>query len=405
MVAARRRCPPATAAVPANRVPKTQVGSRLMPRPLGWRKLGFCSAKLQGHCPTCLVGPRLGVRSAMRLGVLVVGSNSAQLQVVDAIAGAEPLPCARSSAPPASANKSVPTDRFRRRAALGVVFGVSLAVIAARQFELQRMYACVTAAIGDARNRDTILERVQNRMGVRLQFLSGEQAARLTYAAVRRWYRWQAGRVLNIDIGGGSNGIGVRSRSAAGLCRVTALGCRTHDPRVPGLGADPVGQADESAGQAHYDASWMTLPNASPGRVSRVVWWRRRRRSSNWRGCAQRPSCARVHSSGASWRPPTWSPACPARDAPDAAGRTRAIAGACQHRGPDRSSPQPSLRCRPRGCLDIDEVELSPWALRRGIIFEHLAALTDTTAVPLQPVDPSAAAAPTATVTTLPTRR
>jgi len=55
--------------------------------------------------------------------------------------------------------------------------------------------------------------------------------------------------------------------------------------------------------------------------------------------------------------------------------------------------------------LDVDEVELSPWALREGIIFEHLAALTDTTALPLQPLDPSAAAAPTATVTTLPTRR
>ena len=82
------------------------------------------------------------------------------------------------------------------------------------------MYACVTAAIGDAGNRDTIPDRVQNQMGVRLQFRSGEQEARLSYAAVRRWYRWQAGRVLNIDIGGGSNGIGVRSRPAAGLCRV-----------------------------------------------------------------------------------------------------------------------------------------------------------------------------------------
>ena len=228
------------------------------------------------------------------------------------------------------------------------------------------MYACVTAAIGDAGNRDTIPDRVQNQMGVRLQFRSGEQEARLTYAAVAL-YRWQAGRVLNIDIGGGSNGIGVRSRRAAGLCRVSALGCRTHNRRVPGLGADPVGQAGESAGQAHARAG-CTLPNASPGRVSRVVWWRRRRRSSNWHGCAQRPSCARVHSSGASWRPPTWPPVCPARDAPDAAGRTCAIAGACQHRGPDRSSPQPSLRCRPRGCLDIDEVEVSPWALRQGII-------------------------------------
>ncbi|MBV9515217.1 MAG: hypothetical protein JO280_14440, partial [Mycobacteriaceae bacterium] len=40
-------------------------------------------------------------------------------------------------------------------------------------------------------------------------------------------------------------------------------------------------------------------------------------------------------------------------------------------------------------CLGIERVELSPWALREGIILEHLAALTDTSHLPLQPLVPA----------------
>ena len=35
-------------------------------------------------------------------------------------------------------------------------------------------------------------------------FLSGEDEARITFLAARRWYGWSAGRIINLDIGGGS---------------------------------------------------------------------------------------------------------------------------------------------------------------------------------------------------------
>jgi exopolyphosphatase/guanosine-5'-triphosphate,3'-diphosphate pyrophosphatase len=38
--------------------------------------------------------------------------------------------------------------------------------------------------------------------------------------------------------------------------------------------------------------------------------------------------------------------------------------------------------------LEIEEVELSPWALREGIVLAHLASLADTTHLPLQPLSP-----------------
>ena len=47
--------------------------------------------------------------------------------------------------------------------------------------------------------------------GVNLQVLAGHDESRLTFLAVRRWYGWSAGRILNLDIGGGSlELIGVR---------------------------------------------------------------------------------------------------------------------------------------------------------------------------------------------------
>jgi exopolyphosphatase/guanosine-5'-triphosphate,3'-diphosphate pyrophosphatase len=45
---------------------------------------------------------------------------------------------------------------------------------------------------------------VRAETGVDLRVLSGVDEARSTFLAVRRWYGWSAGRILNLDIGGGS---------------------------------------------------------------------------------------------------------------------------------------------------------------------------------------------------------
>jgi exopolyphosphatase/guanosine-5'-triphosphate,3'-diphosphate pyrophosphatase len=45
---------------------------------------------------------------------------------------------------------------------------------------------------------------VREETGVSLEVLSGEDEARLTFLAVRRWFGWSSGRLLVLDIGGGS---------------------------------------------------------------------------------------------------------------------------------------------------------------------------------------------------------
>jgi exopolyphosphatase/guanosine-5'-triphosphate,3'-diphosphate pyrophosphatase len=66
------------------------------------------------------------------------------------------------------------------------------------------LMALVTSAIRDATNGLEVLERIRERTGVDLQVLTGEEEARLTFLAVRRWFGWSAGRLLVLDIGGGS---------------------------------------------------------------------------------------------------------------------------------------------------------------------------------------------------------
>ncbi|BDZ56693.1 hypothetical protein GCM10025872_03500 [Barrientosiimonas endolithica] len=49
-----------------------------------------------------------------------------------------------------------------------------------------------------------MLQQVRDETGADLQVLSGADEARLTFLAARRWFGWSSGRLLCVDIGGGS---------------------------------------------------------------------------------------------------------------------------------------------------------------------------------------------------------
>ncbi len=66
------------------------------------------------------------------------------------------------------------------------------------------LMAFATSAVREATNSEEVLTRVRAQTGVNLEVLKGVDEARHTFLAVRRWYGWSAGRILNLDIGGGS---------------------------------------------------------------------------------------------------------------------------------------------------------------------------------------------------------
>jgi len=61
-----------------------------------------------------------------------------------------------------------------------------------------------TAHVRDSANSESVLDHVRERTGVAISVLSGEDEARLTFLAVRRWFGWSAGKLTVFDIGGGS---------------------------------------------------------------------------------------------------------------------------------------------------------------------------------------------------------
>ncbi len=139
----------------------------------------------------------------MRLGVLDVGSNTVHLLVVDAHPGGHPNPT-RSEKTQLRLAEHIHVGRLTEAGADGLVRAVARARAAATIAGCEELVAFATSALRDANTSAAVLSRVRAETGVGLQLLSGEDEARYTFLAVRRWYGWSAGRLLVLDIGGGS---------------------------------------------------------------------------------------------------------------------------------------------------------------------------------------------------------
>jgi exopolyphosphatase/guanosine-5'-triphosphate,3'-diphosphate pyrophosphatase len=140
----------------------------------------------------------------VRLGVLDVGSNTVHLLVVDAHRGAHPMPMTSEKSVLRLAEQMYSDGEIPRAGADTLIRTVRAAVDSAAAMGCEDLMAFATSAVRDASNAGAVLTRVQAETGVELEVLSGEQEAILTFLAVRRWCGWSAGRLLMLDIGGGS---------------------------------------------------------------------------------------------------------------------------------------------------------------------------------------------------------
>jgi exopolyphosphatase/guanosine-5'-triphosphate,3'-diphosphate pyrophosphatase len=140
----------------------------------------------------------------MRLGVLDVGSNTVHLLVVDAHPGARPLPAHSHKAELRLAQLLDDSGAIGDDGIDKLIAVVRDALQAAEDKGVVDLLPFATSAVREATNADDVLARVADETGVRLQVLSGAEEARLTFLAVRRWFGWSAGKLLVLDIGGGS---------------------------------------------------------------------------------------------------------------------------------------------------------------------------------------------------------
>jgi exopolyphosphatase / guanosine-5'-triphosphate,3'-diphosphate pyrophosphatase len=140
----------------------------------------------------------------MRLGVLDVGSNTVHFLVVDAHRGGRPLPVFSHKAELHLGDHLEADNRLSASVTRRLRAFVEEALQIAEDKGVEELLAFATSAVRDAANGDEVLGSVRAGTGVEIRVLPGPEEARLTFLAARRWFGWSSGRVLILDIGGGS---------------------------------------------------------------------------------------------------------------------------------------------------------------------------------------------------------
>jgi exopolyphosphatase/guanosine-5'-triphosphate,3'-diphosphate pyrophosphatase len=161
----------------------------------------------QPYAPTAVrppMSPARGRLNTHRLGVLDVGSNTVHLLVVHGTPGAHPTPHTSHKAELRLAEHLGPLGELRPEGIAALVATVREARGLAEQARCDELLAFATSALRDATNAAEVLRQVYADTGVGLRVLPGDDEARYTFLAARRWFGWSAGALLVLDIGGGS---------------------------------------------------------------------------------------------------------------------------------------------------------------------------------------------------------
>lgn len=160
----------------------------------------------------------------MRLGVLDVGSNTVHLVVVDAHPGANPSPYSTHKSVLRLMRYLAPDGSINEAGVEHLVRSIGEAAASARAERVDKLIAIATSAVREATNGPWVIDHIEQQTGVRLQVLEGEDEARLTFLAVRRWFGWSSGNILLFDIGGGSLEIAAGSSEYPTVARSVPLG-------------------------------------------------------------------------------------------------------------------------------------------------------------------------------------
>ena len=140
----------------------------------------------------------------MRLGVLDVGSNTVHLQIVDTSPGARPNPIFNYKEE-LKLTQYISEDNLVSDEGIEKLrSSIKRAIEQSASVQTQELLPFATSALREASNGEEIINSINKDFKIDLQVLSGEEEAKLTFLAARRWFGWSSGRLLVIDIGGGS---------------------------------------------------------------------------------------------------------------------------------------------------------------------------------------------------------
>jgi exopolyphosphatase / guanosine-5'-triphosphate,3'-diphosphate pyrophosphatase len=307
----------------------------------------------------------------MRLGVLDIGSNTVHLLLVDAHPGGQPVPFASHKRPLSLVQFLDEEGNINEAGQDELIEFILEAWEFAARHKAEDLLAFCTSAIREATNGPAVLARVKRETTVTLQELAGSEEASMTFFAVRRWYGWGAGCILNLDIGGGSFEMAMGNDELPEVATSVPLGASrltrdwlhddppsaksvkelrayirsTMEPAVRGF--DKLGRANLVAGTSKTFRSLARIAGAAPSGAGPYV--RRELHATDLGLWAQRISAMtvedRLHLPGVS-----------------VARAPQLLAGALVAEAALELFKFPSM-------------ELCPWALREGLILRRLDQL------------------------------
>ena len=140
----------------------------------------------------------------MRLGVLDVGSNTIHLQVVDTHPGARPNPTFNHKEELRLTEYLNEENKISDEGIAALRLAIKNAIAHSKSVKTEELLPFATSALREANNGTEIIAAINKDFEIDLQVLTGEEEAKLTFLAARRWFGWSSGRLLVIDIGGGS---------------------------------------------------------------------------------------------------------------------------------------------------------------------------------------------------------
>jgi exopolyphosphatase / guanosine-5'-triphosphate,3'-diphosphate pyrophosphatase len=300
----------------------------------------------------------------MRMGVLDIGSNTGHLLIVDAYRGGPPIPAHSFKE---SLRLSEHLDAGGAVNAEGISRLVKYVVEARAEAEdngCTEVLAFATSAVREAVNADDVLAAVREASGVEVEVLPGDDEARLTFLAVRRWFGWSSGRLGVFDIGGGSLEIAVGSDEQPEVAQSLPLGAgrltrewfdqgksnaelRRHVRATIAEDAGAIlrgGAFDHAVATSKTFRSLARICGAAPSEDGQYV--RRELTRADLRGLID--PLAAMDAEEIAELPGVSS---------DRAHQIRAGAVVAE---------------ATMDLFDLDELEICPWALREGVLLQHL---------------------------------
>jgi exopolyphosphatase/guanosine-5'-triphosphate,3'-diphosphate pyrophosphatase len=304
----------------------------------------------------------------MRLGVLDVGSNTVHLLVVDAHPGARPMPASSHKEELRLVEHLEPDGRIGAEGIAALIRFISSCLEVAEDFGVEEMVAFATSALREAPNGEQVLARVREKTGVDLRVLHGGDEARLTFLAVRRWFGWSAGRLLVLDIGGGSLeiGAGLDELPDVAISLPVGAGRLTLD-RLPG---DPPGRDELRAARRYIRAEIARVVRdvVRPGLPDQVVGTSKTFRSlARVGGAASSEAGNYVHRVLRRDDLSSWLPRLAGMTAAQRAELHGVSAGRARQLLAGALVAEAAMEL-----LGVDQLEICPWALREGVILRRL---------------------------------